>query len=122
MGSSHSSHHPAKFVGLASCESEAKILLICHVTTQSKCHVTLCVGSPHPKYQPTKFGGRESGDIKFFICHVTTRPKCRMTLRVGLPHIRLCSISLVEVEYIVFYFSCNHVTLLVGSLLPESPP
>ena len=33
-GSSHSySYHSAKFMGLAPCESEDKILLICHATT-----------------------------------------------------------------------------------------
>ena len=33
VGSSHSSYHPAKFVGLAACESKGEIFLICHVTT-----------------------------------------------------------------------------------------
>ena len=42
-------YHPAKFVGLASCDSENKIFLICHVTTKSKCYVTLWMGSPYPK-------------------------------------------------------------------------
>ena len=48
-GSSHSSHHPAKFIDLVTCESEDKIFLVFHVTTQFKCHVTLWVGLPHPK-------------------------------------------------------------------------
>ena len=52
VGSSHSSHHPAKFVGLAPFESEDIIFLIFHVTTQSKCHVTLWVVSLHPKSPP----------------------------------------------------------------------
>ena len=34
--SSHSSHHPARFVGLVPCEREDKIFLICYVTTQLK--------------------------------------------------------------------------------------
>ena len=45
-------YDPAKFEGLASCDSENKMFLICHVTTQSKYHVTLWVGSPHPKSVP----------------------------------------------------------------------
>ena len=52
VGFSHSSHHPAKFVGLAPFESEDIIFLIFHVTTQSKCHVTLWVVSLHPKSPP----------------------------------------------------------------------
>ena len=52
--SSHSSHHHAKFVDLPRCESEDKMLmfLICHVTTQSKCHATLWMDFPHPKSPP----------------------------------------------------------------------
>ena len=49
MGSSHSSHHRAKFV---SCESEDKIFLTCHVTTQLRCHATMWVDFPHPKSPP----------------------------------------------------------------------
>ena len=41
VGSFHLSHHPSKFVGYAPCKSEYKIFLICQVTTQSKCYVTL---------------------------------------------------------------------------------
>ena len=52
VGSSHSSHHPAKFVDLAPCESEEKIFLTCHVTTQLKCHVTLWVHFTQPKSPP----------------------------------------------------------------------
>ena len=52
VGSSHSSHHPAKFMDLVPCESEDKIFLICHVTTQSKCYVTLQVDFSHPKSPP----------------------------------------------------------------------
>ena len=47
--SSHSSHHPAKFVDLVHCETEDKIFLTDHVTTQLKCHVNLSVDFPHPK-------------------------------------------------------------------------
>ena len=47
--SSHSSHHHAKFMDIASCESEDKIFLICHVTAELKCHVAFQVGSPQPK-------------------------------------------------------------------------
>ena len=54
--SSHSSHHPDKFVGLAPCESENIIFLIWHVTTQSKCHVILWTGSPYPKSSPLSLG------------------------------------------------------------------
>ena len=49
VGSSHSSHYPAKFVDLVPCESEDKILLICHVITQLKCHVTLWADFSHAK-------------------------------------------------------------------------
>ena len=49
VGSSNSSHHPAKFVDLVPCESEDKIFLTCHVTTQLKCHVASRVNFPHPK-------------------------------------------------------------------------
>ena len=48
------SYHPSVFVSLEPCESEDEIFSICLVTTQLKCHVTLWVGSPHPKYHPTK--------------------------------------------------------------------
>ena len=47
--SSNASHHPAKFVDLVTCESDDKIFLICHVITQLKCHVTVCVDFSHPK-------------------------------------------------------------------------
>ena len=50
--SSHSNLNPTMFVGLAPWKKEDKILLICHVTTRSKCHVTLQVGCPHPKLPP----------------------------------------------------------------------
>ena len=56
VGSSHSSHNhhnPAKFVDLAPCESEDKILLTCHVTTILKCHVTSWVHFPVPKSPPS---------------------------------------------------------------------
>ena len=49
VGSSNSSHHPAKFVDLVPCESEDKMFLICHVITQLKCHVTLWVDFSHAK-------------------------------------------------------------------------
>ena len=52
VGSSHSSRYPAKFVDPVPCESEDKIFLICQVTTQLKCHVTLWVVFPHPKSLP----------------------------------------------------------------------
>ena len=57
VGSSHSSHHPAKFVDLAFgvhtlYESGNITFFICQVTTMSKCHVTLWVGSPHLKTPP----------------------------------------------------------------------
>ena len=58
-------YHPAKFVGLASCDSENKIFLICHVTTQSKYQVTLWVGSVILSYYHVKLGIHrpcESGD------------------------------------------------------------
>ena len=43
------SHHPAKFTVDMPCESGDKAFFICHVTTILKCHVTLWVGSAHPK-------------------------------------------------------------------------
>ena len=52
LGSSHSSHHPAKFVDFVPCERKDKIFLIFHVTTQLKCHLNLCMDFPHPKSTP----------------------------------------------------------------------
>ena len=75
VGSSHSGHRPAKFVDLVPCGTEGKIFLICHVTTQLKCHVTLWMDSPYPKPSPSKFGVHtlyESRNITFSICLVTT--------------------------------------------------
>ena len=46
------SHHPAKFGVHSPCESWGITFIVCHVTTISKCHVTLWVGSPHPKPPP----------------------------------------------------------------------
>ena len=48
------SHHPAKFGIHWPCESGDKIFLICHMTTQLKCHMTLWVGSPCSKSPPCK--------------------------------------------------------------------
>ena len=49
------SHHPAKFgIIHRPCKSRDIASLICHVTTQSICHVTLWVGFPHPKSPPCK--------------------------------------------------------------------
>ena len=82
VGSSHSSHHPAKFVGPVPCESEGKIFLICHMTIQLKCQVTLWVDFLHPKSPPAKFGVHrpfECGDITFLIFHVTTQLMCHVT-------------------------------------------
>ena len=46
------SHHPAKFGVHRPCESGDITFFICHVTTISKCHVTLWVGSSPPKWPP----------------------------------------------------------------------
>ena len=46
------SHHGDKFGVHRPCESGDITLFICHMTTISKCHVTLWVGSPHPKSTP----------------------------------------------------------------------
>ena len=43
-------HHPAKFRVHRPCESEDKTFSIFHVTTISKCHLTLWMGSSHPKW------------------------------------------------------------------------
>ena len=89
VGSSHSIHYLAKFVELVPCESEDKIFLTCHVTTQLKCHVTLRVDYPHPKSPPAKFGVHtlyERGNVTFFICQVTTMSKCYVKLWVDFPH------------------------------------
>ena len=86
--SSHSSHHPANFVDHVPCESEDKIFLICQVTTQLKCHVTLWVDFPHTKSSPAQSEVHalyESGNITL-ICQVTTMLKCHVTLWVGSPH------------------------------------
>ena len=50
--SSNSSLHLAKFMDLVPCESEDKIILICLVITQLKCHVALWVGFSHAKSPP----------------------------------------------------------------------
>ena len=47
-----SSHHPTKFGVHRPCESEDITFFICHMTTILKCHVTLWVGSSHPKWPP----------------------------------------------------------------------
>ena len=52
VGSSNSSHHPAKFVDLVPCESEDKIFLICLVIAQLKCQVTLWMDLSHAKSPP----------------------------------------------------------------------
>ena len=52
VGSSHSSHHPAKFLDLVPCESEDKIFLVCHVNSQLKNHVISRVDFSHPKSPP----------------------------------------------------------------------
>ena len=46
------SHHPARLGGYRPCESGDITFFIFHVTTISKCHLTLWVGSPHPKSLP----------------------------------------------------------------------
>ena len=46
------SHELAKFRIHRPCESGDITFFICHVTTISKCHVTLWVESPHPKSPP----------------------------------------------------------------------
>ena len=46
------SHHPAKFGVHSPCESGNVTYFICHVTTISKSHVTLWVGSFHPNSPP----------------------------------------------------------------------
>ena len=43
------SYHPAKCGVHRSCESGNITFFICHVITILKCHVSLWVGSPHPK-------------------------------------------------------------------------
>ena len=78
VGSSHSSHHPATFVGLAPCESKDKIFLISPVTTQLKFPLIL-------SHHPVKYGvhrPRESGDITFLICQLITWLMCHVTLWV----------------------------------------
>ena len=88
MGSSKSSHQPARFVGLSPFEGEGKIFLTCNVFTLFKCHVTWYVwGGPLIlSHHPAKFGvirPFECEDITFFICHVVTWLKCCMTLCCG---------------------------------------
>ena len=46
------SHHPTRFGVHRPCESENITPLICHVTTWSMSHVTLWMGSSHPKSPP----------------------------------------------------------------------
>ena len=75
VGSSHSSHHPAKFVDLVPCD---------HVTARLKCQsVTWLCGWGFLSliHHPAKFGvhtSYESGNITLFICQVTTILKCRV--------------------------------------------
>ena len=46
------SHYPAKFGVHKPCESGDITFFICYVTVILKCHVTLWMGSPHPKSPP----------------------------------------------------------------------
>ena len=63
-----------------------KIFLICHVTTQLKCHVTLWKDFPHPNSNPCWVWGLytvwKCGNITFFTCQETTMSKCHVTLWV----------------------------------------
>ena len=46
-------YHPTKFGVHKPCESGDITFFICHVNTILNCHVTFCLGSPHPKFRLT---------------------------------------------------------------------
>ena len=56
-GSLIQSHHTPKLGAHRSCESGDIPFFICHVTTILKSHVTLQVGSSHPKSPPCHVWG-----------------------------------------------------------------
>ena len=83
------SHQPAKLGLHRPCEGGDMTSFICHVTTISKCHVTLWMEYLILSHYPAKFGVHrpcESGAIRSLICHVTTWSMCRVTLWVGFSH------------------------------------
>ena len=82
VGSSHSSYHPATFVGLAPCESKHENVWF--VTRPIDRSVTwLCGWVPFTlSHHSAKFDFHrpwESGDITPLICHVTTCLMCHVT-------------------------------------------
>ena len=81
--SSYSSHLPAKFVNFVHCEREDKVFLICHVTMQLRCQVSLWVVLPYLKLLPYYVWVHrpcESGHITFLMCHMATWLMCHVTL------------------------------------------
>ena len=85
VGSSHSSYHPAKVVGLGPCE---KVKYFWFVTWPLDPSVRwLCRWGPFTlRHHSGKFGFHrawESGDLTSLICHVTTWLMCHVTCGWG---------------------------------------
>ena len=68
------SRHAARLDGHGHCvcgdTNTMPIVLVCHLTTSYKDHVTLWIGAPQDKD-----GYRGSEDIIFLVCHMTTLSK-----------------------------------------------
>ena len=129
------SYHTPTFVGLAPCESEDKIILICHVTTWSMFHVTLWVRSLCPKSPPCKVWGSQASwkwRLTSLICHVTTGwyamwlygwgPSIlsHQPAKFGI-HMPSKSRDITSLICHVTMWSMYHVTLWVGFPHPRSP-
>ena len=129
-GVSYSTHHPAKVVGLASCESEDEIFFICHVTTQSKCQGTLWVGSLHPESPPCYVWGPWTlWKWRYNVFYLPHDHMIKVSRDpVGVVHSSwvttlpsLATMGLVKMKIITFFISCVttvlkcHVTLRLKS-------
>ena len=87
VGSSHSSHHPAKFIDLLTCESEDIFYLSRYYTIEVSHDF---VGGVPSFLVTTLLSLGSMGvvelEICFFNCHVTTVSKYHVTLLVESPH------------------------------------
>ena len=127
VGSSHSSYHPAKVVGLGPCE---KVKYFWFVTWPLDPSVRwLCRWGPFTlRHHSGKFGFHrawESGDLTSLICHVTTWLMCHVTCGWGsliLSHHsarlgvhRPCESGNIT-SLICHVTTCSCVTWLVGGV------
>ena len=77
------------FTSRRACSWENMTVLIFHVTTKYKCHVTFWAGSSHPDSAPYKVLGNigiVNVEIKRFNWHVSTWSMCHVTLQVRSSH------------------------------------